>query len=195
MKKIVLLTVCLLFVTAAAMSQPGTIGVYADITGATCDLTDYPGVDALIYVIHTYTPGATGSQFKLQWHGGASMTYLGERVTDPYFGKGTAFTGISIEYGGCMSSPNPIMTLHFAGNGDSPPCSFLLVLPHPAAVAVQVTDCGAPPNLIVAGSECLVINNDGNCPCNIPGWNICPDIVPVEQSTWGQIKVLYKQLN
>ena len=121
------------------------------------------------------------------WAGGANMTYLGERVSEPYFGKGTAFTGISIEYGDCVASPNMIMTLHFSGKGESPSCSFLVVIPHPGASSVQITDCSDPPNLLDAERGCLVINNDGACPCNIPGWDPCPDIVPVQESTWGYI--------
>ncbi|MCK5645105.1 MAG: hypothetical protein KAJ19_30170 [Gammaproteobacteria bacterium] len=195
MKRIFLLTMCLLCAATAAMPQPGVIGVYGDPVGAICDFYDNPGVEALVYVVHTYTPGATGSQFKLLWAGGASMTYLGERVTAPYFGKGTAFDGISIVYGSCESSPNKIMTLHFMGNGDSQACSFLVVVPAPGAESIQVTDCSDPPNLLVAEDDCLVINSDESCPCYIPGWDPCPDIVPVQKSTWGHIKMLYKQLN
>jgi hypothetical protein len=191
MKRIFITAGLLIFMVGEPMAQPGVIGVYGDPAGAVCDFVDYLGVDALIYVIHTYSPGATGARFKLHWAAGANMTYLGERVTDPYFGKGTAFSGISIEFGSCVSSPNMMLTLHFKGNGDSPTCSFLVVLPHPGDESAYVNDCSDPPNLLAAGNDCLVINNDGTCPCNLPGWSPCPDIVPVHDSTWGHIKMLY----
>jgi hypothetical protein len=192
MRRLLLITLILLIAATTTTAQPGVIGVYGNPTGAVCDIYDYPGADVLVYVVHTYSPGATGARFKLYWAGGADMTYLGERVTDPYFGKGTAFSGISIEYGSCVMSPNMILTLHFKGNGDSPDCSFLVVIPHPGDGSIYVTDCSDPPNLLAAGDDCLVINNnDGSCPCNIPGWSPCPDIVPVQQATWGHIKMLY----
>lgn len=114
MRRILFITLVSLIAASTVVSQPGVIGVYGDPNAGSCDIYDYPRADVLVYVIHTYSPGSTGSRFKLRWTGGASMSYLGEVVSAPYSAKGTAFNGISIEYGTCAVSPNILITLHFS---------------------------------------------------------------------------------
>ena len=61
MKKVLLLTAVMVFGATAAFGQAGTIGIYADPTGADCHLPDAaPGL-APYNVVHTNTAGATAS--------------------------------------------------------------------------------------------------------------------------------------
>ena len=185
MKKALLLSITILCISSLAFAQPGGIGVFADPMGTSCDLLDAaPGL-VLIYVVHVYSPGATASQFSvLESH---AMTYLSEAVTAPYIKIGTctgAFAGCAIAYGGCYPSPNMILTLQYFASGITPPCGYIKIREDVAAgkTDVLVTDCADPPNLLVATGGEGFINNDGSCPCNIP----------VEETSWGQIKSLYK---
>jgi hypothetical protein len=113
------------------------------------------------------------------------MLYLSESVTPPYIGTGNASTGITIAYGMCVTSPNMIMKIDFFAQGLSPPCSYIRVVPDPAAVppGVLVADCSFPlPILQIATGGAMVVNPDPSCMCSIP----------VEETTWGQVKALYQ---
>jgi hypothetical protein len=185
MKKALLLTIALLCISSLVFAQAGSIGVFADPGGAVCDLVDFPGL-VVIYVVHVYTPGATGSQFSLTEN--HLMTYLAETVTAPYLKIGTcagpAGFGCAIAYGGCYASPNMMLMVQYFGNGITPPCGTIQVdVDYTAAIpGMYVSDCADPPNLLTGTGGTAFINNDGSCPCNIP----------VEETSWGQIKSLYK---
>jgi hypothetical protein len=169
-----------------AFAQAGSIGVFADPAGASCDLLDaVPGLYN-VYVVHVFTPGATASQFAVTWTAG--MMFLSESPTAPYIKIGTCSqpgTGCAIAYGGCIGSPNMILTISFFAQLLSAPCSMFHVIPDqtaPAKTSVLVTDCGDPPLLLNATGGEAFVNNNGSCPCN----------VPVEETTWGGIKSMYR---
>ena len=90
----------------------------------------------------------------------------------------------AIAYGGCYASPNLILTIHYFGNGITPTCSLIKVMPDPSATppGIYVTDCADPPILGGAVGNAMVINPVPGCGCDIP----------VEQTSWGQIKSLYQ---
>lgn len=183
-----LLSMVLLFISSLTFAQPGSIGLFSAPTGTNCDLYDtMPGL-VLVYVVHVFTPGATAAQFRVASLWGNAMTYLAESPTAPYIKIGTCYSntgGCAIAYGGCMGSPNMILTIQFFASGLTPPCSYLQVMPDitpPAKPAVLVTDCADPPHLLNATGGDVVINPQAGCFCNIP----------VEETSWGQIKSLYK---
>ncbi|MFH1754817.1 MAG: hypothetical protein ABIA59_03860 [Candidatus Latescibacterota bacterium] len=191
MKRALLLSVCLLVVASMAFAQAGSIGVFADPAGASCNLTDTaPGLK-LVYVVHVYSPGATASQFRVTADAGMLMTYLAEAVTAPYIKIGTcagpAGTGCAIAYGSCVASPNMVLTVQYFASGLTTPCAMFHVLPDistiPPKTSVLVTNCAVPtPALLIATGGEAYVNNNGSCPCN----------VPVEETSWGQIKSLYQ---
>ncbi len=188
MKRFMLLSIGLLLVAGLAFAQPGSIGLFSNVIGTNCDVYDSgPGL-VLVYVVHMYTPGATASQFSVASMWGNAMTYLSEAVTAPYIKIGTCYSntaGCAIAYGGCIGSPNMILTLQFFASGTTPPCSYLQVMPDltpPAKTSVLVTDCSDPPLLLNATGGDVVINPNAGCMCDIP----------VEETSWGQIKSLYQ---
>jgi hypothetical protein len=184
MRKLLLLSLVILCVSSFAFAQPpGSIGLFADPGATTCDVYDVPGL-LLIYVVHVYTPGATGAQFRVVCAWGANLTYLSDAVTPPYISIGNSQTGIAIAYGMCVPSPNMILTLQFFAQGLSGPCSYCQVMEDPTAnpPGIYVTDCASPPNLLTATGGDVVINPEPGCYCNIP----------IEETSWGQIKSLYK---
>ncbi|MFH1754816.1 MAG: hypothetical protein ABIA59_03855 [Candidatus Latescibacterota bacterium] len=186
MKKALLLAICLLTIASMAFAQAGSIGVYADPMATVCNLTDTaPGLK-LVYVVHVASPGATAAQFSIdEVH---AMTYLAEAVTAPYIKIGTcagpAGFGCAIAYGMCKASPNMIITLQYFASGLTAPCGYFRVVEDFSAGKTDVltTDCASPPNLLIATGGMAFINNNGSCPCD----------VPVEETSWGQIKSLYQ---
>jgi hypothetical protein len=190
MKRFLLLSIGLLLVAGLAFAQPGSIGVFSNVTGTNCDLYDVaPGL-VLIYVVHTMTAGATASQFRVVCAWGFNMTYLAESPTAPYIKIGTcggpAGFGCAIAYGSCRPGPNMILTMQYFASGLSAPCSYCQVMPDisitPPKTSVLVTDCANPPHLLNATGGDLVINPTTECMCDIP----------VEDTSWGQIKSLYQ---
>ncbi len=187
MKKALLLTICLMLAGTMAFAQPpGSIGVFADTGGLICDIYDAaPGLITL-YVVHVYSPGATASQFRLDcttYNPGAGWTHLGE--TYPYTAViGNTQTGVAIAYGYCVPSPNLLTTINYFGSGLAQTCAFCQIVDDPGAVppGIYVADCADPPNVVAATGGTLMINPDETCYCNIPA----------EETSWGQLKALYK---
>jgi hypothetical protein len=188
MKRSLLIAFVLLSGANIVIAQPpGSIGLFADPGATICDVSDqYPSGVRRIYVVHVNTPGAYGAQFRVDhvsW--GANLTYLTESVTWPYVAVGSSITGIQIGYGGCIPSPNMIMYIDFWGSGQSPPCSYIQVVPHLTATppGILVPDCNYPDfNLVNATGGDVVVNPDASCHCDIP----------VHETTWGQVKALYQ---
>jgi len=174
-------------VASMAFAQPGSIGLFADPGATNCNLTDAaPGL-MLVYVVHVMSPGATASQFSVTAEPCFAATYLSEAVTAPYIKIGTCWgSGCAIAYGSCVPSPAMILTLQYFGSGLTSGCCFMHVKPDlsttPPKATVLVTDCASPPNLLIATGGEAIVNTDETCNCN----------VPVEETSWGQIKSLYK---
>ena len=186
MKRSLLIAFVLLFGANIVTAQPpGSIGLFVDPGGTICDVYDQlPGL-VTVYVVHMYTPGATGSRFMVNhWSWGAALIHLGETVTPPYIGIGSYTTGITIGYNACVPSPNMIMKLDFFGNGISATCSYIQVVPDPLAVppGIYVMGCTAPLNWAPATGGDVVVNPDPSCMCDIP----------VQETTWGRVKALYQ---
>ena len=184
MKHVLSLVLCFLFIAGLAQAQGGTIGVFGDTGGAACDIYDStPGL-VLVYVVHVYTPGATGCQFKID-DSAASMTFLAESVPAPYMSIGSSHYGIAIVYGMCVPAPNLVLTLQYFAQGLSTACSHIDVVPDPTAVppGIYVANCAYPaPALLNATGGTVMVNPIEDCMCN----------VPAEDTTWGQIKSLFK---
>jgi hypothetical protein len=185
----------LTFASISVMAQPGAIGVFADGGATSVDINDTaPGL-LLVYIVHVNTPGATACQFSLPhpWCFGA--TYLAESVTPPNMGIGNSQTGIAIAYGGCVTSPNMVLTLQYFGQGTTPECCCLYVEADPTASppGIYVTDCSEPPLLLQAYGGIAAVNANGGCiDWHLPAGCI-NDPTPVEQTTWGAIKAIYSK--
>ena len=63
MKRVVLISLSLLFVSNLAFAQAGPINLFSDPVGVSCDLLDVaPGL-LPIFAVHVLTPGASASQW------------------------------------------------------------------------------------------------------------------------------------
>jgi hypothetical protein len=187
------------FAAIPAMSQPGSIGVFADPSATDYGLYDSaPGL-MLVYIVHVSTPGATGAQFAVPHPWCLGATYLSEAVTPPYIKIGTCAgpgaTGCEIAYAGCRTSPNMILTVQYFAQGTTPNCCCLYVIPDANAnpQEILVTDCSDPPQLQYATSSLAIVNPAEGCMPDMCGSVTCLNAkpVPVEDTSWGAIKMLY----
>ncbi len=182
MKRGLLLFAAFLITATMTYAQPpGSLFLAGDSLGADCTVYDAPGI-VHIYVFHIYTYGATASQFMIDCTSGVAMTYLSDY--SPYLIIGNSQTGVAIAYGTCVPSPHMILDIQYLGSGLSQNCSSCRVVPDPIAVPpeILVADCQDPPNLLIAMGGEIWINPDGSCSC----------IIPVQETSWGRIKSLYK---
>lgn len=183
MRRTLLIVSVLMLVASMVSAQPGTILLTSDPAYTSCELTDGAGLVNL-YVFHINTNGSTGSQFKIEASAGMLMTYLAESTT--YLKIGVSHSGVAVAYQACYTGPLQILSIQYLASGLSTACATFTVVPDPTATVpgLYVTDCADPPNLLTGLSSTAVVNNDGSCPC--------PPIVPVEETSWGQIKAIYK---
>jgi hypothetical protein len=181
-----MLNAALIIMLAAGIAHaqyPGRVGVFGDPSGTDCDFIDGSGL-IHAYIVHMYTPGATGCQFRLD-DSEINMVFLGELVTPPFLSIGNVRSGIAITYGACLSSPIMVVDVSYLAQGLTPPCSYFHIVDDPTAAppGIYVVDCAMPaPNLLTASGGTAVVNPDGSCNCDVPG----------EDTTWGKIKNLYQ---
>lgn len=148
--------------------------------GGNCNLNNLPGF-MQVHVVHVYTPGATACQFRLQ-HIGTPLTWIGDTIPPPFFAIGTSQSGIAIGYTACYASPIHVLTVMYMGV--SAPCDLIRVVADPTATppGIYVYDCSIPAIILTATGGAARINPNGTCQCT----------VPVEETTWGQVKALYQ---
>jgi hypothetical protein len=177
-----------LLAASLVSAQPGRIQIFSDGNLTDCNLTDNVAGLLTVYIYHINTGGATASSFGLDVvSGGSTLTFLYHQ--SPYLVAGAPPSSFAISYGACLgqSGPVEILTIHFSAAGNSPACSYIEIVDDPTAdpVMVQVTDCAAPnPNLSPGeGSIAYINDGDGSCSCIT---------IPVEDTSWGQIKALYR---
>jgi hypothetical protein len=176
-----------MLVASLATAQPGRIQISADQELTSCDIVDAAGLVS-VYVYHINTSGASASQFMVEQTGGTGLSFVSETPAYLKIGQcaGPAATGCAIAYQACLSGPLLILTITYIGSGASDPCGQFAIVEDPSAdpPGLYVTDCEAIPNLLIGLGSTASINNDGSCPC--------PPIVPVEDTSWGQIKAIYQ---
>jgi hypothetical protein len=158
--------------------------LYGNEAGTVCGIYDnVPGQIYNIYVFHMYATEVADAEFRVEQQAGANLAWLGDTGT-LYPTMGTAPEGIMVLYWPfCLSSPLHILTITYQGTVSSADCSYLHVLGIMEGVPPLAAGCDPYyPMTYEAGGGSLVINPTDDCPCD----------VPVEETTWGRIKSLYK---
>jgi len=181
---VVLVAIVVLLAGAAFAQMPGgTVALFADPYGADCNLWDVVPALVNVYVVHIWHGGATTVQFSAPNPPCSQMTYLSDTQVMPMT-LGNSQTGVSIGYGGCRPAPTHVLTINYFSMALTGPCCRYPVLPDPTVASgqIEVSDCMYILNYATGGRA--IINSDQTCPCNYP--------VPVEETTWGQIKALYQ---
>lgn len=180
MKKALLLSFALMLVASLAFAQAGSIGIFADPAGASCNLVDVNGL-GLYYIVHVYTGGATGSE----WVATKPACHTGMWLSDQnQFSVvlGTTQAGYSVGYGSCKIGTVHICTMQFFNSGTTGNCCLWKVLPHPANAngRIEGSDCNF--DLITPTGGAAYVNSNAGCNCN----------VPTQDTTWGGVKALFE---
>lgn len=171
MKKVLLLMTAALLVSTAAFAD--YINVYTDATGEVCNVAS--GFTQTATVVYKgWTPGgSTGARFKIVGPAGSNVISL----TTPYVTIGSVANDLSIAYGGCVEGTFSLGTLTAIwapGTGGA-------VLPSDGYPNIIMTDCNFGEYPASGGTFCVA---QPTCGCTEP--------VATAQSTWGQVKALYR---
>ena len=169
---------------AATGQSSGLIVLWAEESFTSCNVAGATDL-VTIYVVHEYMAGATSSRFKLQDNTGGALAYVGDQVQPPVVALGNANTGVDLAYGACFTGKLHILNAVYSVLSDPPVCSTIQVVPDPAAPSgwLEGTDCQGV--RIFPGRTSVTFNNEGTCACQWDG-------LPIETSTWGNVKSLYR---
>jgi hypothetical protein len=186
-----MLSLAITLVAGVAMAD--NFGIYTDplATGEDCTATVVQFQSFSMYVVHQVTgSGATGSEFMVAGTSTTGWTFNGATVMGGFLAIGSATTGVSLAYGGCLAGPAfGVVQLNFFGfappAGGNPTCGFLEIVPSPTALGgiIKAVDCNFAE--IPATGGWGWINSDGTC-------EACGPVVATEESTWGKVKSLYR---
>ena len=177
---IVLAAILVLLAGTAFAYRPGIIAIYSDEGATNCNFVDDGGL-VQVFIFHLFHDGATLSEFMLdvsltEW------TYLGESHALPLV-IGTFVTGISISYQTCLLPPTYLGFASFFGS-TIPTCTSIGIVPDPTGIVDEIVVVDCQKGGYYATGRGGVVNPDPSCMCSPP--------VPVEQTSWGQIKALYR---
>jgi len=169
-----------------------------------CFLVDTPGLHT-VQVVHRVTTGARAVRFTIKPEPGMNMSYVSE--THPFSYLGNVQDGIAVCYGGCVTGNTVVATITYMGYGTTiAPCSLLRVVPAGlsagGAETLDVMGCDGIEE--VATGTHLEVRPVGSSGCNYcaagaqpstfagsPHFFTCSGL-PIESSTWGMIKSLYR---
>lgn len=166
----------------ATQGYGGLLSLSADTQGSNCFISDVgPGL-LTAHVVHTFSPGTTGSSFSAPrppcmtdavWIADSSPLSI---VT------GNSQTGVSVVYGACLTGAFHVLSITYFGSGTTPACCWYPILPNPSTGFIDAVDCNGLLVTSFAGSPAVI---NGNYTCD------CSPALAAEQSTWGRVKALY----
>ncbi len=184
MKKALLLTIVFTLWATMAFAQVGVLSIFADVAGNDCNLADVAGLNSW-HVVHMIVPCATAIRFKAELpacYTASGASFLSDTKPWPVT-VGDSQVGVAVAYGQQESAPIHVLTVGSFGNAGTAACCAYPITPAPGSDSgtIEMTDCSFvdQPNV---GSQNGMINSDVTCNC----------LVAVHETTWGQIKSLYR---
>ena len=182
MKRLLLTSMVILLTASVASAQVGSVGLFSDTGGASCNFVEVGGLLEQIFAVHVETGGATACE----WAAPEPACYAGSFLSDgAIFGVtvGGSQTGVSIGYGMCLGAPIHCLTLNIFNvvGATTPPCCNWKVIAHPINGLNMVT-CAPEIKMPMDPGGTVIINPDGSCMCD----------VAAHISTWGAIKDMYR---
>lgn len=149
-----------------------------------------PGL-CTFYVIHE--PAQAGDEFEAvrfkMDNGGFTGVWVGD-VTNFFSIAGNSQTGIAVSYGGCVQAPHVVLGVSYFCAGTSG-CTTVGLAPDPGSVTgtIEVYDCNSallpPPTVYALCVNATLVPDD-------TGYGYCDCTLPVESTTWGKIKGIYR---
>jgi len=171
MKALVLLIGCCLMSSSTALADH--IGVYSDNTGSSCQLGPAGQLNSGATVIHKFAAGATGSWFDIELPPATSFFSF----SSPFSPIPNVTTdGIALDYRHCLTGSivlGTINAIYGAGVGH--------VIPADQNPDIIYLDCSSAPLSATGGT--FYVGDSGTD---------CGETNPVEPSTWGSVKALYR---
>lgn len=178
-----------LLIPGSAFPQPGVIAVYGDSLHVDCNVVHDPGPGVLVfYVFHHSAGGARECRFSAPYQSCMAEIEWGLDRSEFLNTTGSSQTGVTIEYGLCLTGWVHVLTVFCAdvlGLG-CPPCCEYPVLPHPDVSSGQVEDLDCDNQWVVAEGVSGLVNSNSSCPCKTPSG------IESQDHTWGKIKALYE---
>ena len=172
MKKVLLLMVAVLMVSAVAANAIEHIGIYSDANGTSCTLA--PGFNPNVTVIEKSSTGTTGCRFYVDPGAGNSIFAF----NTSWVPVGNIANDLSLAYGSCQAQPGSVVLgtilMSLAGPGS------LSVLPAQGFASIIYTDCSFGEHPATGGKAFVTVT--GNC----------EEPLAAQSSTWGQVKALYR---
>jgi hypothetical protein len=193
MKRLLLITVAVLFVAGHAFAGGGNIGLFTNAAATNCAIVQGASTTTAV-VVHKNHTGSTGCGFSAPIPSCATsgLVWVADQnpqgfVIIPNDTLGSQ-SGISVGYGSCRTDAVNVINILCNRVALLSGCCWWTVLPnHLLSPNVLSVDCSPIPlEEIVTGSQANLRPTGtpaANCPCNIPN----------AASTWGVIKELFRQ--
>jgi hypothetical protein len=185
MNKVLLPIFVLMFCAGTVFAQQGSIGIFSDVVGVDCNLLDVGMGLGAYNVVHTGTTGSMACAFVAAHPACLTATYLSDTHPFPVT-IGSSQTGVAVGYGSCRVGAIHVLTINYFTMGTTPACCYYPVTCDPresnrcAGGLLDTVDCSQHP--AVASPGFGMINANQSCLCS----------VPTEDTTWGQVKALYR---
>jgi hypothetical protein len=165
-KRLALALLPFIFVGSALADH---IGIYRDSTAQSCNLA--PGFNNTSVVMDRFSTGTNGVRFRVDFSNAPGSTFLS--FNTPFVTVGSLTSDLSVGYGLCLAGSFVSGTMTAILNP-----GYIEVLPATGFPAIIFDACfGEYP---ATGGKAFI--GDGDC---VP-------VNPVEPSTWGSVKALYR---
>jgi hypothetical protein len=175
-KLIVAAIVCLTCAPSLAVSD-GYLSLYSDAALMDCTLSDNAPAVVNVYMVD-FGYGVSALRFRIAASPGFTGVWLSE--TSPFTTIGNSQTDMSMSLGSCLIGQVLVLTMTYQLFGTSI-CSQLSVEAPPSLSEPICLDCSF--GMDCRGHFPLHVNCSGPFGC---------DPLPVESSTWGKVKSLYR---
>ncbi len=180
MKKVLALVLALAVMGMMAQTvsaQVPFVQVYFDDLAHTSK--DCPGagtLDTLLVVAHNFNIWMTAIEYSIQYP--PSLTWLGDISPSPV-NLGNTPSGVATAFPTPLNAFQPVLVMQVLVNWECTTCGgtpeAVIVGPHPGSGFLRATRYPDNATVIGVGMTSLV----------------CPGTVPVQETTWGQVKALY----
>jgi hypothetical protein len=176
----------LLLPLSVAYAQENTLGLYTDPAGTNCNTIAFPGV-VDFYVVYDGIRGMKIISFSAPAPDCLSSAVHLADIYDAIYivPPGNSQDGIILSHFNCEPTPVVVMVVTYFFPILPQNCCYYPVLPHPqvASGLIEALDCSD--NVFYPEGLISTVNGDMSCPCP------APPTVPLDVTSWGQIKALY----
>lgn len=125
-----------------AVAQSASVGIYSDVNGSVCSLSDNsPGLKNGYVVVRPGPQGVSGVQFAAPLPSCFTGSYVGDLGAPGTLAVGNSQTGVSIAVTNCSVYPTHVLTIQYYGLGTTPACCPYPVIADPAVGEISVTNC------------------------------------------------------